>query len=229
MESGVKGGLTASMTSLKHIQRPPHVPLGQFRQRLRSLLRNIHRLLLHNPIHQHPNIPLLQRTKPKPCAPRQQRRRQLMRIIRNNAEPRVGRVLLHDPPQRHLRRRRHRVRLIQDDQFVRRHRLRPGLGQGGEDLPRAGEGLDLLAYDVDAAVVGGVELENHLSHVFDAVDAPGQREDGGGLAGAGGAVEEEVGESVGFDEAVDGGDDVLVTGDVFEGVGAVFFDPGGRG
>lgn len=35
-----------------------------------------------------------------------------------------------------------------------------------------------------------------------------------------------MGEAVGFDEAVDGGDDVLVAGDVFEGVGAVFFDPG---
>lgn len=148
-----------------------------------------------------------------------------MRVIRNNAEPRVGRVLLHDPAQRHLRRRRHGVRLIEDNQLIRRHRLGPGLGGGREDLPRAGERLDLLAHDVDAAVVGGVELEHHLPHVLDAVDAPGQCEDGGGLAGAGGAVEEEVGEAVGFHEAVDGGDDVLVAGDVFEGVGAVFLYP----
>jgi hypothetical protein len=150
-----------------------------------------------------------------------------MRIIRNNTEPRVRRILLHNPPQRHLRRRRHRIRLIQYNQLIRRHRLPARLARGGrEDLPRAGERLDLLAHDVDAAVVGGVELENHLAHVLDAVDAARESEHGGGLAGAGGAVEEEVGEAVGFDEAVDGGDDVLVAGDVFEGVGAVFFDPG---
>lgn len=35
-----------------------------------------------------------------------------------------------------------------------------------------------------------------------------------------------MGEAVGFDEAVDGCDDVLMTGDVIEGVGAVFFNPG---
>lgn len=104
MESGEARGLTASMTSLKHVQRSPHIPLGQFGQRLRRLTRNIHLLLLNNPIHQHPNIPLLQRTKPKPRAPRQQRRGQLMRIIRNNTEPRVRRILLHNTPQRHLRR-----------------------------------------------------------------------------------------------------------------------------
>lgn len=68
-----------------------------------------------------------------------------------------------------------------------------------------------------------------MPHVLDAVDSAREGEHGGGLAGAGGAVEEEVGEPVGLDEAVDGGDDVLVAGDVFEGVGAVFFDPGVRG
>ena len=32
-------------------------------------------------------------------------------------------------------------------------------------------------------------------------------------------------EAVGFDELVDGGEDVLVAGDVFEGCGAVFLNP----
>lgn len=36
-----------------------------------------------------------------------------------------------------------------------------------------------------------------------------------------------MGEFVGFDEFVDGGEDVLVAGDVFERRGPVFFDPGG--
>ena len=34
-----------------------------------------------------------------------------------------------------------------------------------------------------------------------------------------------MGEAVGFDEAVDCCDDVLVAGDVFEGIGTVFFNP----
>jgi hypothetical protein len=60
----------------------------------------------------------------------------------------------------------------------------------------------LFAHDIDASVVGGIELQDHLAHVVVAVDVAGEGEDGGGFTRAGGSVEEEVGEAVGFDEFV---------------------------
>ena len=83
----------------------------------------------------------------------------------------------------------------------------------------------MLAHNVDATVVGSVEFEDLLAHVFGAVDLAREGEDGGGFAGAGRAVEEEVRETVGADEAVDGLEDVFVAGDVVEGVWSVFLDP----
>jgi hypothetical protein len=41
-----------------------------------------------------------------------------------------------------------------------------------------GERLDLLAHDVDATVVRGVQLQHHLTHVLRAIDASGKCEDG---------------------------------------------------
>lgn len=83
----------------------------------------------------------------------------------------------------------------------------------------------MLADNVDASVVGGVEFQDLLANVFGAVDVSREGEDGGGFASAGGTVEEEVWETVGGDEAVDGLEDVFVAGDVVEGIGAVFLDP----
>ena len=152
-----------------------------------------------------------------------------MRVVGNDAKPRVGRILLHDAPQRHLRHRGHGVRFVQHDQLERPQRGRGSPGRGGraEDLLRAGEGLDLFAHHVDAAVVAGVQFQHHLSNIPVSVDAAGEGEDCGGFACAGGAIEEEVGEAVGVNEFVDGGEDVLVAGDVVEGVWSVFFYPSG--
>lgn len=149
-----------------------------------------------------------------------------MRIIGNDTKSRVRGILLHDTSERHLRRVGHGIRLIQHNELEPGHRVTLGCAHG-EDLLRAGERLDLLAHDVDTTVVGGVELEHHLAHVGGAVDAACESEDGGCLAGTGRAVEEEMGEFVGFDEFVDGGEDVLVAGDVFERGGSVFLNPGG--
>ena len=117
-----------------------------------------------------------------------------MRVICNNAKSCIRRVLLHDTSERHLRRARHGIRLVEDDQLECRQAGRVlGGGYRAEDLLGGGEGLDLLAHDVDAAVVGGVEFEHHLPHVLDAVDVPGEGEDGGGLACAWGTIEEKMG------------------------------------
>lgn len=126
-----------------------------------------------------------------------------MRVIRNDAEPRVGGILLHDAPERHLRRARHGVGLVEDDELVARdagdgRRRRGPLGRGAqrEDLLRRRKRLDLLAHHVDAAVVRRVQLQHHLSHVLGPVDASRQREDRRRLACAWRAVEEEMGESL---------------------------------
>jgi len=63
--------------------------------------------------------------------------------------------------------------------------------------------LNLAPHDADAAVVRGVELEHHRRHLAGAVDLAGDCEHGGGLACAGRAVEEQVGEAVLGGEALD--------------------------
>jgi len=120
----------------------------------------------------------------------------------------------------------HRITLIENYELVLRDGVGAVEGGGGEDLARAGEGLDLVPHNIDTAVVGRIKLEHHLAHVLPAIYAAGERENGRGLAGTWGAVEEEVGEAVGFDEADDCREDVLMARDVFEGVGAVLLNPG---
>ena len=152
-----------------------------------------------------------------------------MCVVGNDTEARVHSVLFHDPSQRHLGRVGHGIRLIQDDELV------PGRGRGsprrlgaaahGEDLLRAGKRLDLFPHHVDATVVGGVEFQHHLPHVGGAVDPPRERQDGRGLARAGGPVEEEMWQAVGVDEFVNGREDVLVARDVGEGRWAILFHP----
>ena len=148
-----------------------------------------------------------------------------MRIVRDNTEPRISSILLHNPPQRHLCRIRHRIRLIQHNKLVPRRSALRRRSSNTKDLLGRRKRLDLLAHDVDAAVVGGVELEDHLPHVLRAVDVARQREDCRSLSSTGGPVEEEVGEAVCRDEFVEGREDVLVARDVGEGRGAVLFYP----
>ena len=56
------------------------------------------------------------------------------------------------------------------------------------------EVFDFFADDTDAAFVGGVELQDARAKHLWAVELFGKGEDGGGLSGAWGAVEEHVGE-----------------------------------
>lgn len=100
-----------------------------------------------------------------------------MRIVRNDAEARVGRIFLHDPAQRHLRGRCHRIGLVKDDELIGRHRVGGRLRGRREDLARACKCLDLLTDYVNATVIGGIKLEDHLPHILRAVDAACKRED----------------------------------------------------
>ena len=124
------------MTGLQHIQRPSHIPLTQLDQALHRLRLYIDLLLLDDLIHQHPDIPLLQRGEPEPRTPREQGLGELVRVVGDDAEAGVGRVFLHDPTQRHLRRRGHGVCLVEDDELEVRDRRGVAL-LDGEDLFRA--------------------------------------------------------------------------------------------
>lgn len=119
-----------------------------------------------------------------------------MSVVSDDAEARVGGVFLHDATQGHLGGGGHGVGLVEDDELVGGDGGGGGRGGGrAEDLFRAGEGLDLLAHDIDTAVIRGVELENHLPHAR-AVYTTCESEDRGGFSCAGRTVEEEMGESL---------------------------------
>ena len=119
-----------------------------------------------------------------------------MCVVRNNTEPDIRGVFLHDATEGVLGGGRHGIGFVENDKFVG---CEGTVGVGGcvEDLLCGGEGLDLFADYVDAPVIGGVELEDLLPVGGRAVDFARKGEDGRGFAGAGGAVEEEVGKALG--------------------------------
>lgn len=217
------------MACLQHVEGAAHVALAQLDKGIHGLGANLDGLVVDNLDDELADVGLLEGAEAEARAAAEQRGAELVGVVGNDAEARVGRVLFHDAAQRHLRRVGHGVCFVEDDELEAGHggcARRLGAAHA-EDLLGAGKGLDLLAHHVDAAVVGGVELEDHLPHVGGAVDAPREGEDRRRLARAGGAVEEEVGEAVGLDELVDGGEDVLVAFDVVERLWSVFFNPGG--
>lgn len=63
---------------------------------------------------------------------------------------------------------------------------------GGARKLHPREVFDFLADDADAALVGGVELEDAGGEEGGAVEGAGEGEDGGGFAGAGGPVVEHM-------------------------------------
>jgi hypothetical protein len=181
------------MACLQHVERPPHVALAQPHQRIGRVRGDLDVLLLNYLVHEDTDILLLQGAEAEPCTPRQQSRAELVRVVCNDAEARVGRVLLHDAAEGHLSGVCHGVGLVKDDELEARNACPRGRRAHREDLLCGGEGLDLLAHDVDATVVGGIELEHHLAHVLGTVDATGEGEDGRRLACARRAVEQQVG------------------------------------
>ena len=72
------------------------------------------------------------------------------------------------------------------------------VGGGGCGELHACEVFNFFAHDADAAFVGGVEFEDPGFDQFGAVELLCEGEDGGGFAGAGGAVEEHMWELRGW-------------------------------
>ena len=88
------------------------------------------------------------------------------------------------------------------------------------------EGFDSVADDVDAALVGGVELEDGF-FVGGAQEGTGEAEDRGGFADARGAADDEVGHVAIAGDDLEACEGFGVADNVGEVDWAVFFDPGG--
>ena len=129
--------------------------------------------------HLHPLLAPVQRewSEAEFRAPRRERLNDARDIVAHEAEAGDARVRLHDAPQRRLGVLRHRVRLVQYDELVRRAGVRLavtacqlGLNQTkGEDSLRRDRGvprrfsrkrLDLFPHNADASLVRRVELEH---------------------------------------------------------------------
>ena len=110
-------------------------------------------------------------------------------VVADDAEARVLGVGLDDPPQGGLRVVGHGVGFVEDaDLDGRDLLLRVGI-QGDLAL---GELLDLLAHDVDAALVRGVQLDHALLVEVHSEGLLGQRQDSRSLACARRPVEHQV-------------------------------------
>lgn len=100
-------------------------------------------------------------------------------------------------------------------QHVQRHRQRP----------RLGEHFDLLAHHVYSAIVARVELQNELA-ILVLIEFASQSDNSGSLASAGRPIEEQVGQRVLIDEALESVEYVFVGDKLVEGGWPVLLYPG---
>ena len=110
--------LECHVAGLEDVEDPPHVPLAERHQSFLPVLGDVDPLLLTDQLQPGQNLLLLQRTKPEPRAAALQGRDDLAQVVADHAEPHVVGELLYDSPQCILGVIRHRVCLVQDDQFV---------------------------------------------------------------------------------------------------------------
>ena len=105
-------------------------------------------LRLNHQVHPFLDFRDRERREPEAGAPTLDGGHDLVHVVADDAEPHVLRVLLDDATERCLCRGRHHVRLVEDDELVAL----------GEERPRLGEVLDLLADDVDTTIVRRIQL-----------------------------------------------------------------------
>ncbi len=123
------------MTSLQDIQSPSHIPFTQRHEGIHGFGSDLDSFPLNHLLDQAPDIGFFQGTESKACTSRQQRWRKFVGVVRDDTESGVGRVFLHDSSEGHLRRGRHGVGFVEDDEFVGREGGSVGLSEGGaEDL-----------------------------------------------------------------------------------------------
>lgn len=123
------------MARLKHIQRPSHIALTQLHQAVHSGRLYSHILGLDDLVDQRPNIRIFERTEPEPRTSRQERWRELVRVVCDDAETSISGVFLHYSAERHLRCCRHGISFVEDNKLECRECIVRSCGlDGGEDL-----------------------------------------------------------------------------------------------
>ncbi len=138
-------------------------------------------------------------------------------VVANEAEAYVGKAVLQQQSQGLLRALGHVVDFVQDDEF----------GAALEQSLGVHEGHDLVANDVDAAFVGGVQVDDEIV-VVDAVsrvESVDEVDDGRGFARSWRPVEQEIRELVGFDHPPQNGAVERVQHNLVEGLWTILFRP----
>lgn len=125
-----------------------------------------------------------------------------MCVVGNDAKAGVGGILLHDAAEGHLCGGSHGIGFVKDYEFVVTERLKVSrFRRGRKDLFGALKGsnqsemqsngraliviistggrrtckcLNLFSHHVNSSVIASIEFQNHLPHVFIAVDSPCQ-------------------------------------------------------
>ena len=141
------------MGGLEVVESLPHVPLRGEDDGLHAVLGVLDALLLTHLQHLGQDLRVGQFAVPQHGAARLDGLDDLLRRVAGQGEAGGVAVQLHGPPQGLLGGLRHGVRLVQDDDLV------PAAREGHLLL---GEHLDPVADDVDAALVGGVQLQNSV-------------------------------------------------------------------
>lgn len=186
--------------ALQDVEGSAHVTAREGHQRLHPVLTHVHPLLLDDVLQPRHHQLWGEGPEAKAGAAGLQRGDDLGEVVADEAEARVLGELLNHSPQGVLCVLCHGISFIQDDE----------LEAFLEDGPGAGKAQDGPSHDIDAAVIRCIQLQHHGAELPLAVELPCASQDGGGLPGAGGAIEQEVGQPVLTDEPLDGAEDVPV-------------------
>mmetsp|Transcript_7986 Transcript_7986/g.21682 ORF Transcript_7986/g.21682 Transcript_7986/m.21682 type:complete len:249 (-) Transcript_7986:279-1025(-) len=158
-------------SGLQAVERLTHIPVRRENDRLQPVIRVRQRLCgrhRHQPVQ---NLLVRQLLEPDNRTPGLNWLDDLRRHVAREGKPRGFRVQLHGTPQCLLRRGRHRVGLVEDDNLVAARRQADALLR---------KHLDLVPHHIDAAIIRGVQLEHPLL-VFIPQKRPSQAHDRGGL------------------------------------------------
>mmetsp|Transcript_20112 Transcript_20112/g.41031 ORF Transcript_20112/g.41031 Transcript_20112/m.41031 type:complete len:217 (+) Transcript_20112:403-1053(+) len=173
---------------LQNVDYAAHVSVCQPHARIQTTLDVLDLLGIGDDAHPLEALLAAERRETEASAARLEGGYDLGRVVTDEAEPRVARVLFDDAPQCRLRWGGHVVRLVEDDHL----RCRREHNAGAREL------LDLVAHSFDSTVIRCVQLEDHGLELL-AIQLVCASENCGGFASSRRAVEEQVRQLSGVD------------------------------